>query len=375
MLVSARRGSGGMSGAGYGTMTAPGPATYNGALGYTLPAPTQGWFYTTELGTLTGAGSAAPSCPSLFRSSTSVPGAAITWTPPLDDSSLPIPGTYTVEGAQAPASGQIRYFALTITVAPPPPASPPTLLPSPLPSSPVPMPPPAPPFQCDASGDFVVVGAGAGGAAAAAYLQSLGKSAIVLSDGPDNTGTLRTSPAWQTLYNYFGKFSQREVANSNANGGPWQQVVGAGGNNLHNGGVHQLPPVDQLDALLGGDGKALDAALWLSRAPLAHMIGAETAQCNDAPAALLTNITYKYFRGPEGCVPVQRYAYCSADRTCNSGCAVAGCSVDAEIGAQAQSPALKPYAERLRKTTMYESINLKLSILLCTFYRSTYLSI
>jgi len=157
-------------------------------------------------------------------------------------------------------------------------------------------------MACDRIADFVVVGGGAGGASAAAYLHRAGASLLVLSDGPDRTAALLDSPARLTLYNQFRRFEQRDVRNTATRGG-WQQIVGAGGNNMHNGAVHQMPPLGRLDALLGGGGAAWRAAAWLARAGVTTTVVGDTPECGDAAGADLRNLTYKYERGPMGCFP------------------------------------------------------------------------
>jgi choline dehydrogenase-like flavoprotein len=202
-------------------------------------------------------------------------------------------------------------------------------------------------MACDLIADFVVVGGGAGGAAAAAYLHRAGASAFVLSDGPDRTAALLDSPVRLTLYNQFGRFEQRGVRNT-ATGGNWQQITGAGGNNLHNGAVHQMPPLGRLDALLGGDGTARRAADWLARAGVATMVVGDTPECGDAAGADLRNLSFKYERGPMGCLPQQMYAYCADARV--------GCQSDSlhlALGGEARA---RGRTDGFRKTTMYSDL-------------------
>lgn len=203
--------------------------------------------------------------------------------------------------------------------------------------------------------DFVVVGAGAGGSAAAAYLHHAGASVAVLSDGPDRTADLLDHPARATLYNQFGLFAQRSVPNTGT-GGAWQQIVGAGGNNMHNGAVHQMPPLDRMDVLLGGDGTALRAARWLARAPVTRMAVRETPECGDARASDLLNLTYKYERGPLGCLPQQMYGYCAAAPNCTLGCRRLGCEANSFHMALGGEAGARPRSDGIRKTTMYTDL-------------------
>jgi len=192
-----------------------------------------------------------------------------------------------------------------------------------------------------------VVGGGAGGAAAAAYLHRAGAAVLVLSDGPDRTAALLDSPARLTLYNQFGRFEQRSVRNT-ATGGGWQQIVGAGGNNMHNGAEHQMPPLERLDALLGGGGTARRAAGWLARAGVTTMVVGDTPECGDAAGADLRNLSFKYERGPMGCLPQQMYAYCADVH--------AGCRSDSLHLAMGGETRARGRTDGIRKVTMYSDL-------------------
>ena len=171
-----------------------------------------------------------------------------------------------------------------------------------------PGPPPRPPGECDSTHDVVIVGAGAGGAAAASYIISDGHATtLLLSDGPDASNAVRSAPLDDTLWNRFGELSQRFVPNAASSSTGWVQITGAGGNNAHNGGVHSMPPTSQLDRLLGMDGSALHAAAWLASQPLGSLSATPTTACADRDPS---NLTSYHLEGPLGCSPVHRYASC-----------------------------------------------------------------
>lgn len=127
LLVSERSGQTGMGGNGYGQCACypDYQAEANGNGGWILPDPTidaspAGWFYTAKQGVLSGGGTAGTDCAELFRyASSSSYSDAVIWTPPVDESLVPIPGSYVVEGARAACFGLIEAFAITITVSPP----------------------------------------------------------------------------------------------------------------------------------------------------------------------------------------------------------------------------------------------------------------
>ena len=229
------------------------------------------------------------------------------------------------------------------------PSCPPLPTPSPPPESPPPPPiptsPPRPPGACDSSYDVIVVGAGAGGAAAAAFLIGDGRPAtLVLSDGPDRSEAVSSASLDDTLYNRFGQLSQRAIPNVAKSGAGWVQVEGAGGNNAHNGGVHSMPSPFQLDALLGMDGRALQAATWLAAQPgLSSLAATPTSACADRDPS---NLTAFYLEGPLGCSPIHRYATCSD---------TAACVLEANV-ASSVTPSLSALATGLRKTTMYSDL-------------------
>ena len=207
--------------------------------------------------------------------------------------------------------------------------------------------PPRPPGVCDSSHDVIVVGAGAGGAAAAAFIvaDARGATTLVLSDGPDRSAAVSSAALDDTLYNRFGQLSQRAVPNvAGEQGSGWVQITGAGGNNAHNGGVHQMPSPFQMDTLLGMDGRALEAAAWLAVQPgLSSLAATPTSACSDRDP---TNLTAYHLHGPLGCSPLHRYATCSD---------AAACLLEANV-ASSVAPSLAPLATGLRKGTMYSDL-------------------
>uniref|UniRef100_A0A7S4F0F1 Glucose-methanol-choline oxidoreductase N-terminal domain-containing protein n=1 Tax=Chrysotila carterae TaxID=13221 RepID=A0A7S4F0F1_CHRCT len=224
---------------------------------------------------------------------------------------------------------------------PAPPSSPPPSSPSPSP----PLPPTTPDLN-DVEFDVILVGAGAGGAAAAAFLQSStnAERILVLTDGDDKSNLLAEDKFDDTVYNYFGKFDQREIPNK-MGGASWIQTMGPGGNNLHNGGVHQLPPPGQLDTLLGGNGDAIKATTWLASAGPSSLAASATAECNDRDP---TNLKNYYLNGPLGCSPLHRYAYCDSSDD--------ECSLEASVASGSSSTARAVFGAMtsgLHKTSMW----------------------
>jgi len=198
--------------------------------------------------------------------------------------------------------------------------------------------------MCSSYHDHIVIGAGAGGSAAASYLMHHGRTAdtLVISDGPDRAHLLRSNAFDLTVMNGFGQFAQRSVANSAEGGGHWQQILGAGGNNLHNSGVHQMPPPAQMDSLLGGDGLAQRAVQWLSQSGRMSSLSTsiEDSACSDRDPS---NLTAYHMSGPLGCSPLHRYAVCNQ---------TGSCSLEANV-ASVISPTLQTLTSGLRKSAMY----------------------
>ena len=175
---------------------------------------------------------------------------------------------------------------------------------------------------------------------------------LVLSDGPDRTGNLSTASLDDTSGNRFGGFAERAVPNART--GPssseWVQIIGAAGNNLHNGGVHAMPPVSQLDDLLGSDGRAKRAVDWLAsvRSPASLTVDAPDSACADVSGDALTNLSAVYAHGPGGCLPLRRYAYCATEG--------GACSLESNVASSVSPFILGPMSADLRKTTMYTDL-------------------
>ena len=194
---------------------------------WTIPLSTNGmgWFVTAKAGSFSGAGAPDDArCPGRFRSSlieerdlTNGQLVPLYWRPPTDQF-----GSFSIEVAFAEAFGRINWYAHVIEVVPVPPvppAVPPSLLGAPS------LPPMGEGATCASLHGVIVVGAGAGGGAAAGYLQAMGVDSLVISDGPDRSNLLGDVPSSDTTYNYFGGFTQRSVTNEA--GGAWTQARAA----------------------------------------------------------------------------------------------------------------------------------------------------
>jgi hypothetical protein len=113
VLVSGRRSSWGMFGAGYEPCTDQEPfcaalPTPVGDLSWSFPVSrVTGWFVTAESGTMTGPGE-SHGCDS-FRAAAEGTAEEVVWT-------APGPGTYRVEGSFAFPMGVIYYYGHTIEI-------------------------------------------------------------------------------------------------------------------------------------------------------------------------------------------------------------------------------------------------------------------
>ena len=118
------------------------------------------------------------------------------------------------------------------------------------------------------------------------------------------------------------------------------------------GGVHQVPPPAQLDAMLGGEGTAYLATRWLAAAGPSSLAAVPSHECRDRDPSDLTSY---YLDGPFGCSPRHLYGYCHNDS------APAACNIEANL-ASSVSPFLGPLATGAPRATRTAALAVTLTV-------------